>query len=837
MTPTFAHLPFAVLAQVDAWLGLDRLSLADPETSLDWAHPLPAWAWVAVILAAIGFGTWSYVHLQGAVWMRSVLAGLRVLTLLLIAVLLAGPELTRTDERVEPDWVLMLVDRSASMQIEDVADTDADARRVAVSRDEQLRRTLSRHAELLSRAMGEDREVRWLGFEQDARTIVSPYPAPSDADDTVPAAGGAARDFEADELDLPPAVGRQTYLRTALDRALDLAQGRPLSGVVVFSDGQTPETIGPDLTRRLSSRLAGVYAVPLGARVPPRDLSIAGVDTPREAFVDDVVPVAVSVDIAGGGEAGRSLDGVRVRLIDPRNTDPDTNEPRVLDEKTLGDVPPGEVVRLSAPAQTIGELPWRVELLDADGDRGELLTSNNVADIDTRVINRALRVLYVSAYPRWEFRYLKNLLIREESVEVSTMLLSADRDFAQEGNRPISRLPRTREELSGYDAVILGDVPVDSLGFDRLEHLQKLVAEEGMGLVWIGGMAAMPREYAGTVMSSLLPMRDPASVSEVPVPPGGAVVQAASLADSLNVMQIRDSGGELLSLADLAELYWLQDVGPLKPAAEVLAFARPAGPASGSASAETANAESDASWPVALRMRFGAGQVLYLATDETWRWRYGRGSVVFEQFWIQLIRLLARGQVDLSEAATSLSVSNRRVDLGQSLVIEMVSRDPALMAQDKPTLDAVVVDADDPQRQVARITLRRETDPAAASESGRVRYRAVWQPTEVGPLAIRLDETGVASSARSRTVRVRPTDPESRNLETDHAKLASLAEATGGAVVPAEELGRLAELIPSRPRRTPFEIRESLWDSWVALIMMLAFLTMEWAGRKLIRLV
>ena len=170
MMSTLASSTLPALAQLDAWLGLERLSLSDPETSLAWAHPLPAWAWVLVILAAVGFGIWSYMHLQGAAWMRSLLAGLRVLTLLLIAVLLAGPELTRTDERVEPDWVLMLVDRSASMQIRDVAEADG-----AVSRDQQLRRTLSQHAKLLGEALGEDREVRWLSFDEVARTIESPY--------------------------------------------------------------------------------------------------------------------------------------------------------------------------------------------------------------------------------------------------------------------------------------------------------------------------------------------------------------------------------------------------------------------------------------------------------------------------------------------------------------------------------------------------------------------------------------------------------------------------------------------------------------------------------------
>lgn len=69
------------------------------------------------------------------------------------------------------------------------------------------------------------------------------------------------------------------------------------------------------------------------------------------------------------------------------------------------------------------------------------------------------------------------------------------------------------------------------------------------------------------------------------------------------------------------------DPSSVKPTAEILADARRRFPAGGSAATSAA----------VLTMRFGAGRVAYVATDETWRWRYGRGESYQERFWLPLI--------------------------------------------------------------------------------------------------------------------------------------------------------------------------------------------------------
>jgi hypothetical protein len=80
-------------------------------------------------------------------------------------------------------------------------------------------------------------------------------------------------------------------------------------------------------------------------------------------------------------------------------------------------------------------------------------------------------------------------------------------------------------------------------------------------------------------------------------------------------------------------------------------------------------------------------------------------------------------------------------------------------------------------------------------------------------------------------------DDERRQPATDHPRLETLAADTGGKVVSLAKLDDLATLIPKRAQRTANDDREALWDSPLALIIVLLLLTVEWVGRKMIRLV
>ena len=64
---------------------------------------------------------------------------------------------------------------------------------------------------------------------------------------------------------------------------------------------------------------------------------------------------------------------------------------------------------------------------------GEVNLSNNSIKFNLRVLNTRVRVLYVEGKPRWEYRFLKERLIRATNdIEAQCWLAEADRQFEQE---------------------------------------------------------------------------------------------------------------------------------------------------------------------------------------------------------------------------------------------------------------------------------------------------------------------------------------------------------------------------------------------------------------------
>ena len=83
---------------------------------------------------------------------------------------------------------------------------------------------------------------------------------------------------------------------------------------------------------------------------------------------------------------------------------------------------------------------------------------NQLASAVVKVLSRErVRVLLVAGAPTWEYRLVQKLLSRDKTITVSCWLQTLDEERAQEGTRPITRLPITKEELFYYDVMMLFD--------------------------------------------------------------------------------------------------------------------------------------------------------------------------------------------------------------------------------------------------------------------------------------------------------------------------------------------------------------------------------------------
>ncbi len=804
---------------IDWLLGLSGLSVSDAGGYLTWDHAWPAWVWAGVLLLSLAVAGWSYSRLEGLRWVRVALALLRGGMLLLIVMLLAGPRWVTPGERSEPYRVLVLVDRSASLTHADVPGPGGAMQ----SREAALREAFAAmSAEAWSGDAVAGREVEWLGFGEGLRP--------------------ATAWLQGDAADQPDES--VTAMRSSIDAALAQASGQPVASVVVFSDGRTAEPMREAWMQQLRQQGVSVFVVPLGAAEPQPDLAVVGVDGPTAAFVGDLATVAVTVDVLTLPEAIDPSE-VKVRLVNV-NTD------EVVDEVTHEGTAWGDPVTLQAESEEAGSAELRAEVVwegQTEAGVGETATANNSMPLSIAWDNAALRVIYLEGIPRWEYRYLANFLVRETSLDGSVLLAANPEPgfsaFIAEGDTLLENPPIDAEQWREVDVVVIGDLHPSKLPSDWLEALKRQVAEAGVGLVLLGGEDSMPVAYAETPAAAMLPMFRPEEVTALSSPAVGWPVLPTDAARSLALLTLTGPDvKEDAAIADwpdiLSPLWWVQGLGPLKPAATVLAETV-------LDTSQRPGAESSAAYeggPVVVTMPYGRGRCVYVASDELWRWRQGRGEVYHENVWLQLIRYAGAPRAQQSAFRRGqLKIEPRRATAGEASLVTLVLRDPALIESGYAQVRVEVVD--EQGEVVDTLELRRVGGPGDLSEgASEVVYRGSWTPISTGDYAVRVAEDEVEALATLGVEQAASVDPAGNELRltaADHDVLQTLADTTGGRVLPLNRLERLgAELEAAGVPRavvTPQDESESLRHAPLALVLGLVLLTLEWVGRKAIRLV
>ncbi len=844
-------------------------------------HPLPIWAWLLVAALAVVYSWWTYRGLLGSRPMRATAAGMRTAVILLLALLISGPEWVRYDEDREPYWLGVLVDRSASMNQTDGGrgtSLQGNDDQSGITRDQQLIAALGASEGWTREALA-DRQTRWLGFGQELFELPPGLGV---------ASGGPVAAAEA--LDTP--------LRSAIDQTWERLAGRPTAGLVIFSDGRSTQPIDAAWRDALKRRGVPLVVVPLGPPQTTAAWRIDRVDHPRRAYIRDGVPIQVDLNWSGSeiADGVADQDEIQAPITTVRLRDLATDE--ILDEvPAIAQTAPGPglelmpadrpgsdsgsasltsvgrsfTARLTGRASEAGLAQWRVEVVDAAGtvmpfeadSRTDTEDDSTGRTIQLALTDQPLRVLHIEAYPRWEYRYLASLLRRETSISSSSYLLAAargdDGSFVQEGNVPIRRLPLHARELADYDVIILGDVPASALSDRLAEALQRHVAEEAGGLIWIGGPYHTPAAFAESVLAPLLPMGQPSRVDLAPAPLAGFVFSPTAAAAARGLLRLnleggasevaRDSEFALDPLnplnpldplaawpADLPPLRWAQALGSLKPTAEVLMMRQEAdGDAAPGNLATPAQA-------LITRLTYGAGTSLYVATDELWRVRRGRGERYFEQIWLPLIRDLGRARVQaMSEQGGRLAVDPRRGEIGAPVRIELALTDRVWMERRLESVSVLVsYQGDGAEGSTEQLTLLTRPLPEDLDDAASQRFESLWTPQHAGTyqLAVigELESLGLID-----TFIAEPAGLEARDPRPDHALLAALAEATDGAVLMPENLDQLPAIleqlgVPEAIIR-PTETRRPFGPPWWPLIPILILLGAEWILRKVIKLV
>jgi hypothetical protein len=257
--------------------------------------------------------------------------------------------------------------------------------------------------------------------------------------------------------------------------------------VVVLTDGrETPSTPIAEALGSVKDYNVKVYPIAVGSEQAPQNVEVQSVSVQDSAFKGDLVNVKATVR-GTGYEPGRVVTlQVKDKKTGSLITGPGlTGETRV----TLADDKPVEV-ELPIKVNDIGTLDLNIEAVKQPG---ELDDEDNVRTAQLAVLDAKISVLYVDGYPRWEYRYIKNEMIRDPSVDISCLLTSADPSFAQEGDKPIRRFPESIQEMMDYDVVVFGDVEPRQFTDAQLQLVADFVAKRGGGFGMIAGTQMVAR--------------------------------------------------------------------------------------------------------------------------------------------------------------------------------------------------------------------------------------------------------------------------------------------------------------------------------------------------------
>ncbi len=779
---------------LEKWLGVEAAGPGEGTLwSLDNTWSWAPWVTLLAILFAVGWVVYFYAR-EGSAKGRLAKVSLVALRLGLIAIVLFMiAEFSLSLRRTGLPTVAIMVDDSASMGIDDRYDDKKlhalISKRIETAGLEQLNRLNIAKAVLLEK--GTD----LLGsIEKHYRLKLYFVSSAARAQ-----AGTLAEVREA--VSKLEARGESSRLGAGLRFVLGDLRGTPPAAIIILTDGINTDGEGlGDSARFARKKGVPLFTIGLGSEQPVRDLELGDLLVDEVVFVDDVVNFEYK--LTGTGFAGKFVD-VTLREKD---------DPTVLAQMKVKIEEDGkpERLHLSYRPTKVGDFEY---LIEVEHLPDETQLENNRQQRLVSVRKEQIKVLLVQAYPNYEFRYLKNMLERDSTVQLKTVLQDADLEYAELDRTALRVFPVRREELFAFDVVIFGDVNPSYLSASVLGNLHDFVEKKGGGLAFIAGPLFTPLAYRNTPLEPLFPIDlggatnpDAQSLEE------GFVAQPTDLGLASPQMQLGDSASESARIwQDLPPLYWLLEAQQIKPAARVLA------------EHPTRLAADGRRLPVFLMQYVGAGKVLFHGTDDTWRWRYRAGDVFFARYWVQAVRYLSRSKLLGKDHSIELTADRREYRRGEMVRLRARFIDERQAPAED---DAVSVVLEREGQKNQRIKLQRNATNRGA-------FEGTFSNAMDGKYHAWIAAPTLEGKAPSADFLVVAPPGELERVQMDAAELKRAAEETRGRFY---RIGGVDGLFDDLPlgHQVPIESLppQVLWNQWWLLLAFLLLLVSEWILRK-----
>lgn len=753
------------------------------------------------------------------------LAALRTIFLALVLMLLLRPVLAFTVEGSVRRLLVLLMDTSSSMQIKDPRVDAADQKRAGIAKglldpakgvNQSLDAGKIREVDQVSRvevvkAVFKNDRLNLLplldrNFELDAFAFaqgVAPIGGRKEQGTNAPAARKKDEKVTVEQfpwVESLSATNPTTAIGDALREIINRKRGQPLAGVLLVTDGANNSGTQPrEVAGFMRQEGLPLYVYGVGI-TRPRDIIMGSVFGPEVSFVRD--EVTVSVRVRSQGLNNENADVV-LKLGSQK-----------VAEKTITFTGDGEqVVTLNFVPENAGEFDLQASI---EPRPDETVKDNNVSMAQRlKVIDAKMKVLLVEQSPRWEFRYLQAMLLRDRRVDLKCVLMEGDIAITRGEKSPyIHQFPSRKEDLFGYDLVIFGDVDPKSMTVGQMENLNEFVSRFGGALVMVAGKKFSPSAYRRTVMEKMLP---------VEFEGGGLEASGDYVADKPIRLELTAAGrnSPMLRLSDkeaenaalwkeLPPVYWVAKVSRPKPAAEVLLV-----------DPDPARESRFGKMPVIAVQKYGLGQVMFVGTDNTWRWRKNAGDLYYTALWGQIAQRVSLQHMLGVSKKTQLSTDRQNYLTGDRISIYARLYAEGFDPIQEPTVKGIY-GLQNGQGTKSEVTLRPIPEQPGL-------YRAEFIAPAPGAYQFFVERDPNVPLEFS------VAEPKFEFGETamNEGLLREMTQLTGGAFFREEDLRKLPETIQSKTERVRSPLEVELWASPLFYLLMLLVVSAEWVLRKM----
>lgn len=707
---------------------------------------------------------------------RIISLSIRILALILLCLPFFEPSLLIPDVIPNENFIAVMVDNSASMDIADGVIVDSryqDVRKILYDEDNEILSELEK-----------DFKIRTYAFNKNATRV--------------------------DSISNVSPQGTETNFAASFERVLSDFKGLPLAGVVLFTDGGDNSLDNPRrIAEQLKTSNIPLHIVGLGNEILEVDRELLEVKSTKG------IQPGTGVEIEVKARSWMAENDQAVLNI--------YNGEKLVHTKQVNLKGNGKIDHFSIYFE-----PEKQEAIEytvqISPELNEVNVENNSLNMLTDSRKDTIRILYFEGHLRSEFKFIKRALEEDQVVDFTSISVTGTGKNYRQGIRNPSELsggfPNTEEELYQFKAIIFGDVDASMFSIEQLELIEKFVRKRGGGFLMLGGKNSFVEgNYWNTPIADILPVElDPQrktiiypdfAKTNLPTEEPGfqfSLTREGMEHPVLKLVPDQDRNRQLWNR--MPRLFSINYFGEVKPAATILA--------------EKPQDRFGKNEPIFVIQRYGRGRTAVLATASTWRWQMllEANDNNHERFWRQFIRWLGNDTPD----KVSLNMTHDRVEPDVETPIRVSIYDENYDSLPDAEVKGI---ATDPSGNVSELRFLPEL-----SEEGE--YTFNFAPKNPGLYSIDIEATanGKKIGKQSQSMISRISKKEFYNATQKKDFLQKMANLANGLYYEPGEISKIPENLRSRKSSTSILRSEYAWDMPLLFLLIVILLSVEWIYRR-----